>query len=433
MIKAREKSKIAYKRACCLFPGGVNSPVRAFRGVGGEPFIVSHASGPYLFDLDGNRYVDLICSWGPLVLGHAHPAIVEAIRKQSELGTSYGACSILESELAEIIISLYPSIEMMRFVNSGTEAGMSVLRLARGYTGRNKILKFSGCYHGHVDSLLVQAGSGVVTLGLPDCAGISQDIVRDTLTAPFNDLNGVEEIFKKFPDQIAGVIIEPVVGNSGLILPQDGFLEGLSNITHKYGSLLIFDEVMTGFRVDLRGAQGLFNIKPDLTMLGKVIGGGLPVGAFGGRREIMQKLAPIGPVYQAGTLSGNPLAMAAGIATLKEWGKTGVFEGAAKSAQYIKLKLEENSSKYNIPLIANSLGTMFGFFFQENQVHNFEEAKLSNTDNFKRFFHTALNNGTYFAPSPFEAGFVSTTHQSEALNEVNQSIEEAFKQLSQGE
>lgn len=419
-------SEQLFERAKKVIPGGVNSPVRAFGSVGMSPFVVARGEGPYLFDVDGNRYVDYICSWGPLVLGHAHPLVVEAIKKQAERGTSFGACAELETEMAELIVKLMPSIEMVRFVSSGTEACMSVLRLARAFTKRNKIIKFSGCYHGHADSLLVQAGSGIATLGLPGTAGVPNNMTEDTLTAPFNDLESVRKLFETFPDKIAAIILEPVVGNSGLILPQAGYLSGLREICSKFGALLIFDEVMTGFRVHLGGAQALFNIKPDLTTLGKVIGGGLPVGAYGGRKEIMQMIAPSGPVYQAGTLSGNPLALAAGIATLKEWNKAETFERTAGYATEIVNAFRASARTRGVALTAESVGTMFGLFYSDKAVHNFDDAKCSDVERFKRFFRDALNSGVYFAPSAFEAGFVSSAHAGEALERTLEVISQSL-------
>lgn len=400
--------------------------MRAFRSVGGEPFIVRDAKGPYLYDLDGNRYVDYINSWGPLVMGHAHPAVVEAIKKQAELGTSYGACCLAETDLAEILVKQFPSIEMLRFVSSGTEAGMSVLRLARAFTGRQKIIKFSGCYHGHVDSLLVSAGSGAATLSIPDSQGVTKENAADTLVAKFNDINSVLELFENNPDAIAAIITEPVVGNAGFIKPKDGFLQALRNACDKNGALLIIDEVMTGFRVGLNGAQGIYNVKPDLTMLGKVIGGGLPVGAFGGKKDIMQMLAPLGPVYQAGTLSGNPLAMAAGKATLNEWLKPGVFEKTAKLTAQLTATLKELSTNAGVPLQTDYCGTMFGFFFQANPVYSYEDAKLSDLPAFTNFFQSALAKGVYFAQSQFEAGFMSAAHEGEALEHTLSVLREIF-------
>jgi glutamate-1-semialdehyde 2,1-aminomutase len=426
----KQKSVLAFERACALFPGGVNSPVRAFKSVGGSPFVVSHGSGPYLFDIDDNRYIDYVLSWGPLVLGHAAPEVIEAINAQAILGTSFGACCELESELAELIISFFPSIQMMRFVNSGTEAGMSVLRLARGYTGRKKILKFSGCYHGHADSLLVKAGSGVTTLGLPDCAGVNPEVAEHTITAEFNEINELENVFSLHGNEIAAAIIEPVVGNAGLIVPNKDFLKTLRRLTSKYSSVLIFDEVMTGFRVSLGGAQKLYDIVPDITMLGKVIGGGLPVGAFGGKKEIMSQLAPIGPVYQAGTLSGNPLAMAAGLATLKKWSLPGNFDKASQQAEKLCSGLVNIERKIGIPFSSQSVGTMFGFFFRDGVVHNYTQAKESNLDNFRKFFQYCLNNGVYFAPSQFEAGFVSLQHTDDVIEKTLGVTEEGMRMLS---
>jgi glutamate-1-semialdehyde 2,1-aminomutase len=378
--------------------------------------MVKYGQGPYLFDVDGNRYVDYINSWGPLVLGHCHPVVVEAIAKQAAIGTSYGACHELESELALLVQRLFPSLELMRFVNSGTEAGMAVIRLARGFTHRRKFIKFEGCYHGHADVLLAKAGSGVLTLGLPDCAGVPAATVSDTLVAEFNSLESVERLFAANPDEIAAVIVEPVVGNCGLLVPQEGFLQGLRDLTSKFGALLIFDEVMTGFRVGLGGAQALYGVKPDLTMLGKVIGGGLPVGAFGGRREIMEQLAPLGPVYQAGTLSGNPLAMAAGRANLEQWIAPGVFKATQQVTEDLVAALLETARLHGIPLVAQSVGTMFGFFFTEERVLSFQDTQRTDKEAFNRFFHAMLDAGVYFAPSAFEAGFVSAAHKGEALD-----------------
>jgi glutamate-1-semialdehyde 2,1-aminomutase len=383
--------------------------------VGGEPFIVHRGEGPFLFDVDGNRYVDYIMSWGPLVLGHAAPAVVAAIADQSRRGTSYGACHELESAAAEVVTGLFPSLELMRFCNSGTEAGMAVIRLARGFTNRKKLVKFEGCYHGHADVLLAKAGSGVLTLGLPECAGVPESAVGDTLVAQYNDLESVERLFAECGEEIAAVIVEPVVGNCGLLVPQADFLPGLRRITERYGSLLIFDEVMTGFRVALGGAQSLYGVKPDLTMLGKVIGGGLPVGAFGGRREIMEMLAPLGPVYQAGTLSGNPLAMAAGIATLTEWSKPGIFQRAEAVAKALVVGIRDAALRQGIAVQADAVGTMFGFFFSDAPVLSYRDTQRVNKGRFNAFFHAMLETGVYFAPSAFEAGFVSVAHEGEAL------------------
>jgi glutamate-1-semialdehyde 2,1-aminomutase len=425
----RQRSEAAFDRAKELFPGGVNSPVRAFKSVGMEPFIVDRGEGAYLIDVDGNRYVDYINSWGPLVLGHAHPSVVEALHQQACRGTSFGACHELEARLAEEVKRLFPSLELLRFVNSGTEAGMAVIRLARGFTGRQKIVKFEGCYHGHADVLLAKAGSGVLTLGLPECAGVPAAVVGDTLVAQYNDLDSVDALFNACGDQIAAVIVEPVVGNCGLLVPQSGFLNGLRAITEKFGALLIFDEVMTGFRVNLGGAQKLYDIKPDLTMLGKVIGGGLPVGAFGGRRDIMKLLAPLGPVYQAGTLSGNPLAMVAGLVTLREWSKPGVFEETVAATSALVAGLLNVAASSGVALQAESVGTMFGFFFSERPVRSFRDTAHVNKDRFVAFFRTMLEQGVYFAPSAFEAGFVSAAHRGGPIKETLEKSVQGFAGL----
>lgn len=431
-MRRTTKSQAIFTKAKQYFPGGVNSPVRAFRSVGGDPFIVESGQGAYLIDVDGNRYVDFINSWGPLVLGHAHPAVVEALQAQLSRGTSYGACHDLEWRLADKVQGLFPSMEMMRFVNSGTEAGMAVIRLARAFTKRQKLVKFEGCYHGHADVLLAKAGSGVLTLGLPDCAGVPAAAVSDTLIAEYNSLESVERLFSECGAEIAAVIVEPVVGNCGLLVPQDGFLQGLRTITEKYGALLILDEVMTGFRVDLRGAQGLYGVTPDLTMLGKVIGGGLPVGAFGGRKEIMELLAPLGPVYQAGTLSGNPLAMVAGMATIDEWSKPGVFEKTAEATQSLIAAMRECAQAHSIPLQADAVGSMFGFFFSSEPVHSFRDTLRVNKEAFVSFFRAMLDAGVYFAPSAFEAGFVSSAHCGEPLEYVLSVLPKGFEAVQQG-
>ena len=423
------KSEALFERALKIFPGGVNSPVRAFGSVRRTPFVVSHGEGPYLIDADGNRYVDFINSWGPLVLGHAPDCVQTALQEQAGKGTSFGACSGLETQLAEIIQSHIPSLEMMRFVNSGTEAGMSVIRLARGFTGRNKIIKCNGCYHGHVDSLLAKAGSGVATLGIPGCAGVPESFVKDTIVTRFNDVEALQQLFLTEGAAVAALILEPVCGNAGLIKPTQEFLDAARSLCSEYGTLLIFDEVMTGFRVGLSGAQGLYGIKPDLTMLGKVIGGGLPVGAFGGRRDIMESLAPLGPVYQAGTLSGNPLAMAAGIATLREWTKDGVFLAAAAQAERLALEMKESAAAAGIPLQTDFCGTMFGFFFSESPVACFEEAQQTDGERFIEFFNESLERGVYFAPSAFEAGFVSAAHTGTVIDGVLDVVRSVFAVL----
>jgi glutamate-1-semialdehyde 2,1-aminomutase len=410
----------------------VNSPVRAFKSVGGEPFFVSHGEGAYLFDYDGNRYVDFIMSWGPLVLGHAHSSVVSAISQQVVKGTTYGAPNVSEIHLAQEICKWFPSIEKIRFVSSGTEAGISVIRLARGFTNRSRILKFRGCYHGHVDSLLVSAGSGVATLSLPDSPGILPELASATIVVEYNDLDGVERAVKKYGDELAAIIVEPVVGNSGFITPNPGFLEGLRNQADKCGALLIFDEVMTGFRVALGGAQTLFKVEPDLTMLGKVIGGGLPVGAFGGRREIMAKISPEGSVYQAGTLSGNPLAMVAGYTSILEWTSNDRFYETQQATESFVKGMKDSADRHGIPLQTAVIGTMFGFFFSETPVRNYEDALKSNRDLFNSFFHLSLERGVYFAPSAFEAGFTSLMHIGKPFMEALTVVDDIFSHLAIG-
>jgi glutamate-1-semialdehyde 2,1-aminomutase len=416
-----------YAAAQKVIPGGVNSPVRAFRGVGGTPLFIDHAKGAYLWDADGNRFIDYVLSWGPMVLGHAPDMVIAAIQAQALRGTSFGAPTGLETQLAELIIKLMPSIDLVRFVNSGTEATMSALRLARAFTGRPKILKFAGHYHGHSDMLLVQAGSGVATLGLPDSPGVPAGATADTLTLPFNDLGAVETLFAQFPDQIAAVILEPVVGNMGFVLPQPGYLQGLRNLTTKYGTVLIFDEVMTGFRVALGGAQAKYGITPDLTTLGKVIGGGLPVGAYGGRADIMKWVAPSGPMYQAGTLSGNPLAMVAGITALTEWAKPGVFAQTEAITTKLVSGIGQLAHAAHIPIQAASAGTMFGFFFADKPVIDYQSAKTSDTARYAKVFHTLLEQGVYLAPSQFEAGFVSSAHSATIIEDTLKAFEIALK------
>lgn len=416
MTYQTERSKALYAAAQKLIPGGVNSPVRAFRGVGGTPLFIDHAQGAYLYDVDGNRYIDYIMSWGPLVLGHAAPVVVEAITAQAARGTSYGAPTRLETELAALLTELIPSVERVRFVSSGTEATMSAIRLARAYTRRDKFIKFAGHYHGHSDMLLVQAGSGVATLGLPDSPGVPSGAAQDTLTAPFNDVGAVESLFAQFPDQIAAIILEPVVGNMGFVPPTPDYLRELRSLTTENGALLIFDEVMTGFRVALGGAQSVYGVMPDLTTLGKVIGGGLPVGAYGGHAEIMQMVAPVGPMYQAGTLSGNPLAMAAGLATLKAWSAPSVFERVQQTTKRLVDGLLNVAHVLNIPLQAASIGTMFGMFFNPHPVTDYASAKTSDTDLYARVFHAMLERGVYLAPSQFEAGFLSAAHDDTVID-----------------
>jgi glutamate-1-semialdehyde 2,1-aminomutase len=425
----RERSEQLFAEACGLLPGGVSSPVRAFRAVGGTPFFVERGEGAHLVDVDGNRYVDYLLSWGPLILGHAHPRVVAALEEAVRRGTSYGTPSPLEIELAALIREAMPSLELVRFVSSGTEATMSALRLARAFTGRPKIVKLVGCYHGHADLLLVQAGSGVATLGLPDSPGVTAGAVGDTLTASYNDLASVERLFGEHGSEIAAVIVEPVAGNMGLVLPEAGFLEGLRALTEAEGALLVFDEVMTGFRVHPGGAQALYGITPDLTTLGKVIGGGLPVGAYGGRREIMELVAPSGPVYQAGTLSGNPLAMTAGVETLRALREPGVWEGVSRAAERLVAGLGETAAEAGIPAQAAQAGTMLGFFFAETPVRSWEDARHADTERFARFHGAMLENGIYLPPSQFETWFVSTAHGEEEIEATLAAAREAFASL----
>ena len=399
-------------------PGGVNSPVRAFGNVNSTPIFIKSASGAYLHDVDGNDYVDFIGSWGPMILGHSNPKIIKAIKDQADLGTSYGAPTEAETSIGELIRTVMPSIEKIRMVNSGTEATMSCIRLARGYTGRNKIIKFTGCYHGHVDSLLIKAGSGVSTFGLPDSPGIPEELARHTISVPYNDINAFLEVFESIKSELAAVIIEPIAGNMGFIPGDKDFLETLRIKTHESGSVLIFDEVMTGFRVSLGGAQELYGITPDLTALGKVIGGGLPVGAFGGKAEIMNFLAPEGPVYQAGTLSGNPLAVAAGKCLINELIKTNPYDELEANASYLLTNIKNEMFKQEIPFSFNQIGGMFGFFFTDEFPNNFDDVSASSDQYFESFFKDCLNQGIYFAPSKYEAGFISTKHTKKILDEV---------------
>jgi len=399
-------------------PGGVNSPVRAFGNVNSTPIFIKSASGAYLHDVDGNDYVDFIGSWGPMILGHSNPKIIKAIKDQADLGTSYGAPTEAETSIGELIRTVMPSIEKIRMVNSGTEATMSCIRLARGYTGRNKIIKFTGCYHGHVDSLLIKAGSGVSTFGLPDSPGIPEELARHTISVPYNDINAFLEVFESIKNELAAVIIEPIAGNMGFIPGDKDFLETLRIKTHESGSVLIFDEVMTGFRVSLGGAQELYGITPDLTALGKVIGGGLPVGAFGGKAEIMNFLAPEGPVYQAGTLSGNPLAVAAGKCLINELIKTNPYDELEANANYLLTNVKNEMFKKEIPFSFNQIGGMFGFFFTDEFPDNFDDVSASSDKYFESFFKDCLNQGIYFAPSKYEAGFISTKHTKKILDEV---------------
>jgi glutamate-1-semialdehyde 2,1-aminomutase len=422
-------SQALFAQAREILPGGVNSPVRAFRAVGGQPLFIARGEGAYMVDVDGNRYVDYIMSWGPLILGHAHPDVVAALQEAVLRGTSYGAPCPQEIELAQLIMEHMPNIEMMRFVNSGTEATMSVLRLARAFTGRNKIIKFEGNYHGHADMLLVQAGSGVATLGLPDSPGVPAATVVDTLTARFNDLDSVARLFEEFPGEIAAIIVEPVAGNMGMVPSLPEFLPGLRQLTRDDGALLVFDEVMTGFRVHLGGAQTLFDIKPDLTALGKVIGGGLPVGAYGGRRDIMEMVAPVGPMYQAGTLSGNPLAMTAGIATIRGLSAPGVWEQLEHTGEQLMRGLTAAATDNRIALATARIGTMFGAFFTDGPVVDWPTAKRSDTERFGRYFQSMLAQGVYMAPSQFEAGFLSTAHGDVEIETTINAAARAFAAL----
>jgi len=427
-IRDDAKSKAAFEQAKKVIPGGVNSPVRAFKSVGLTPLVIARGEGSRITDIDGQTYIDYVLSWGPLIAGHAHPEVVEAIKRTAENGTSFGAPTELETRMAELVCERVPSVEVVRMVNSGTEATMSALRLARGYTKRNKILKFEGSYHGHADSLLIKAGSGVATLGLPDSPGVPESVASHTLTVPYNDLESVKVAFERFGEEIAAIIVEPVAGNMGVVPPLPGFLQGLRDITTKYGSLLIFDEVMTGFRVHRNCAQGLYGVTPDLTTLGKVIGGGLPVGAYGGKREIMEQMAPVGPIYQAGTLSGNPLAMAAGYTTLKLMTEE-AYELLERLAVRLQTGLEGNAKEAGVPMTINRVGSMVCPFFTDKHVINYEVAKQANADTFRSVFRSLLDGGVNIAPSAFEGWFVSTAHSEQDIDLTIAAHRTALQQL----
>ena len=423
----RTQSESLFKEAQKVIPGGVNSPVRAFNAVGGNPLFISKAKGPRITDVDGNEFIDYVSSWGPMIFGHAHPRIVDAISKQAQLGTSFGAPTELETELAQKIVTAVASIENVRLVSSGTEATLSALRLARGFTGRDKIVKFEGCYHGHGDSLLVKAGSGVLSLGLPDCPGIVADLAKNTLNVPYNDTQAVEELFAKMGKEIACLIVEPIGGNMGVVPPQPGFLELLRKVTAESGALLIFDEVITGFRVSYGGAQKLYGVTPDLTCLGKIIGGGLPVGAYGGKKEIMDHIAPVGAVYQAGTLSGNPLAVTAGIEVLNLLSQPGVYEDLESKSERLCNGFKKNVKELGITATFTRVGSMFSMFFTDQEIVSFDSVKTSDTDFFKRYFNAMLEEGIYIAPSQFEAGFMSAVHSNEDIDQTIAAQSRALK------
>lgn len=423
------QSAAAFAEAKKVMVGGVNSPVRAFKSVGLTPIYVDRGSGSRITDIDGNTYIDYVCSWGPLIAGHAHPLVVQALQEMAAKGTSFGAPTLIETEMAKLVVERIPSIDIVRMVNSGTEATMSALRLARGYTKRSKILKFEGSYHGHADALLIKAGSGVATLGLPDSPGVPESVAGNTIAVPYNDIEAVKLAFEKFGEDIAAIIVEPVAGNMGVVPPLPGFLQSLREVTRQYGALLIFDEVMTGFRVGLNSAQGLYGIDPDLTCLGKVIGGGLPVGAYGGKKEIMEHVAPSGPIYQAGTLSGNPLAMIAGLTTLRLLGEPGVYEELERKGARLEEGFSKNSAEAGIPCTINRVGSMVCPFFTDQKVINYETARTSNLELFKAYFGEMLNQGVSIAPSQFEGMFVSTAHSDEDIEATIEAHRVALRRL----
>ena len=424
-----DRSKVIFEKAKELIPGGVNSPVRAGKAVGVNPRFIARAEGCFLWDIEGNRYIDYVCSWGPLILGHSHPEVVRALNDVVSKGTSYGAPTALEVEMAETIIAMVPSVEMVRMVNSGTEATMSAIRLARGFTGRDKIIKFEGCYHGHADSLLVEAGSGVATFGIPGSPGVPADLAQHTISLAFNNLDEVVQAYDRFGEEIAAIIVEPIPGNMGVIIPEKEFLEGLREITQKNESLLIFDEVISGFRVAPGGAQELYNIMPDLTCLGKIIGGGLPVGAYGGRKDIMAKMAPDGDIYQAGTLSGNPLAMAAGLTTLRLLQNKDIYEELEAKGKMFFAGIEGAARSAGLKIVCNRVGSMGSIFFTGEPVKNFASAKASNGEMFKAYYVNMLEQGIYLAPSAFEASFVSTAHDEESIQKTIGCAEKSFSKI----
>jgi len=423
----RTQSESLFQEALKYIPGGVNSPVRAFKAVGGNPLFIAKAKGPRITDVDGNEFIDYVSSWGPMIFGHAHPKIVDAVSKQAQLGTSFGAPTELETKLAQKVVDAVPSIETVRLVSSGTEATLSALRLARGFTGRDKIVKFEGCYHGHGDSLLVKAGSGVLSLGLPDCPGIVSDLAKNTLTVPYNDAKAVEELFAKMGKEIACLIVEPIGGNMGVVPPQPGFLELLRKVTAEAGALLIFDEVIAGFRVSYGGAQKLYGISPDLTCLGKIIGGGLPVGAYGGKKEIMDHIAPVGAVYQAGTLSGNPLAVTAGIEMLNLLSQSGVYDDLEEKSERLCSGFKENIKNLGVTATFTRVGSIFSMFFTDQEIVSFDSVKTSDVELFKRYFNAMLEEGIYIAPSQFEAGFMSAVHTNDDIDQTIEAQSRALK------
>jgi len=424
------RSEQLFNQAQSVIPGGVNSPVRAFKAVGGTPLFIEHAEGAYLYDVDGQRYIDYVLSWGPMIAGHNHPRIRDAVIEKVKQGLSFGAPTEIETELAEKICQIMPGMDMVRFVNSGTEATMSAIRLARGYTGHDKIIKFEGCYHGHSDSLLVKAGSGALTFGVPTSPGVPADLTQHTLVLTYNDLEGVKQAFEHYSDQIAAIILEPVAGNMNCVPPVEGFLEGLRSLCDQFGALLIIDEVMTGFRLGISGAQGYYGVEADITTLGKIMGGGLPVGAFGGRREVMSQIAPLGPIYQAGTLSGNPVAMAAGLASFEIISEPGFYEPLFEKTTRLVQGLEALAQAKGIPFATNHVGTMFGFFFtEEEKIVNYQQVMACNIPRFNRFFHEMLKRGVYLAPASYETGFMSQAHSDADIEATLRAAEESFNAL----